>query len=192
MQNEELTKELNALQEKFNKEIEDVKKKYEMKFEVGKWYKDKDNQFLFYLEKKGDFDYYFKGYGFSKKGDWFITSSQSTGSNLKDCIEATHEEVEKALTKEAVKRYNGFTKIKPLYNRVLDKFRENDKTFFDSDSNYFYYKGVCVLDNDKWATPIKEKTLDEIANELSFTTAADIKHKLLKLEEEIINALNKL
>jgi len=31
MQNEELTKELNALQEKFNKEIEDVKKKYEKK-----------------------------------------------------------------------------------------------------------------------------------------------------------------
>jgi hypothetical protein len=29
--NEELTKELNALQEKFNKEIEDVKKKYEKK-----------------------------------------------------------------------------------------------------------------------------------------------------------------
>jgi len=29
--NEELTKELNALQEKFNKEIEDVKKKYEIK-----------------------------------------------------------------------------------------------------------------------------------------------------------------
>lgn len=29
--NEELTKELNLLQEKFNKEIEDVKKKYEIK-----------------------------------------------------------------------------------------------------------------------------------------------------------------
>ncbi len=195
--NEELTKELNAIQEKFNKEIEDVKKKYDKPmFEVGKWYKINSERHtgLFNITKY--YNEIITAYGFGGDDmEWYNECEGWAYYDYNYVVLATPEEVEAALTNEAVKRgfKEGVRFKTPCSNtEYIAKGNiiiwQNGNTFGLRLSDSY----GLILDNGKWAEIIKENTLDEIANKLSYTTAADIKHKLLKYKEEIINALNKL
>jgi len=186
MQNEELTKELNALQEKFNKEIEDVKKKHEVKpmFEVGKWYK-KRNLIVYVTDIKENGNAC-NGYGLNYNDEWLNLNNYEWG--IQDCVLANPEEVEKALTKEAVKRYEGVKKVVSARYKWDATFIDKGSTKFDEYG--FMYKGCYVFYNSEWATPIKEKTLDEIVRDLE-CFSCNVKEYLTANKKEIINALNK-
>jgi hypothetical protein len=182
--NEELTKELNLLQEKFNKEIEDVKKKYEKVENINGWYKDDKfpNWIAYY-----DFDNNTM-YGIDPGNEWFNMSIHAFKNNRL----ATPEEVEAALTKEAVKRYPVGTKFKSL-NGGCDRFNghvmryDNGVLLLGDD-----YKRLEVFKDGVWAEIIKEKTLDELAIELSGKATNIIINKLRNEKQEVINILNNL
>ena len=202
MQNKELTKELNALQEKFNKEIEDVKKKCEDKpfFKVGDYV-----EWMGFNSAKGRIvkqngDCYRLSLDFSNTPS--TTHDSCHYSNLRLL---TPEEVEKALTKEAVKRgfkegvkVGGFW-VEITYNIKPNNCDKNYKYYLGSNNEpHFSLNGVCIFLNGTWAEIIKEKTLDEIAYEMVNYNFRDvnqsaeyIKTYLTENKEEIINALNK-
>lgn len=211
--NEQLTKELNALQEKFNKEIEDVKKKYEkVTLKAGDWVKLKENYgselkagMVFQIVKPQTEDCY-----------CYIIDHVAFGihdSNYLAPFEyaltpATPEEVEKALIKEAVNRYENKTVLNLITDRDVDPYKQSklslDRFYYQSKVNKLYHSvtedwSILIFDNGVWSDVIKEKTLDEIAEDFDkyVTTSerfysVDFKTYLTENKEEIINALNKL
>jgi hypothetical protein len=191
MQNEELTKELNLLQEKFKKEIEDVKKKYEKVEKINGWYKDDKfpNWIAYY-----DFDNNTM-YGIDSSNEWFNMSIYAFKNNRL----ATPEEVEAALTKEAVKR--GFKEGVKLCGKIgsEDLSYEFEKwKYYELDNRLELY-GSNVFDNGTWAEIIKEKTLDELASEYynfrqnwGDATCEAFKAFLKENKQEVINILNNL
>jgi len=202
MQNEELTKELNLLQDKFNKEIEDVKKKYEKPmFEVGKYIAWID-EINFYAAHKDCLAIIVKDMGEDVNVKWISKTTQMDGVYSKSnfYLLNTSQEVESALTKEAVKRgFKEGVKFKPVtpnvHNETIatcnDTFKYWDKPLHGHDAGLSSNKN-WIFQNGTWAEIIKEKTLDELASELSYTTLEDIKHKLIKNKQEVINILNNL
>lgn len=208
MQNEALTRELNELQERFNKEIENVKNKYEIK-QLNRWYKcDKRNFIMFVISKDerrcGE---YYNGYGFYNN-TWFVTDKDTR--HLDDCELMTPEEVQEALTKEAVKKYDG-QKVKCLgsHNDIgnidFSKHSKYDcKAVIFSDKCLWIGKSdcngnirVCVFDNGQWAEIVKEKTLDDLAMEFKTykhmrNSAQAFSDFLTKNKQEVINILNNL
>jgi hypothetical protein len=140
---EELEKELKLL-----REIEELKNK--PKYEVGKWYK-ADNNALVCYTGSGDNRETFEGYGFNIDG-W----NDSTPNWARVCFkdEATNEEVQTALIKEAEKR--GFKEGVMFKSAFMGN--KYQVAGFEIDSNCLHCKGNsgCIFDGDtgKWATII--------------------------------------
>lgn len=83
-------------------ELEFLKEEQEPKFEVGKWYKGFIRKGIIAFCESNDIPKGFKGYGINDDGVWI--ESIDWLSNTDPIIEATKEEVEKALIKEAKRR----------------------------------------------------------------------------------------
>ena len=141
---------------------------FENKLEVGKWYK-RGHRYLICYKGNG------RGYGFfdgSYGGAWAF--SEYTKTKTKN-IEATKEEVEEALIKEAKKR--GFKKGVTIDKSNLDyPFKKiwiisSNHYFFDITDNTLMIGSDYIFNNGKWAEIIpeaKEMTVEEISKELGY------------------------
>jgi len=128
--------------------------------EVGKWYKtDKDKDHIFHVTKLDDNNYYYYGINVMKEwvnDEWYVLDS-GTGEVF---TEATHEEVEQALTAEAKKR--GFKKG-VRYIGMLTPTEEScgiSKFSLHKNTTNEYLTDGCggsVYANGKWATIIEDK-----------------------------------
>ena len=144
---EEAQKGIEALQ----KQLNELK---EPKFEVGKWYKFKDNSnWLIFASKLKD-----GNYGFNRNGDW----STTLGHLYKDqYIRATDQEVETALVAEAKRR--GFKGGCNINNSMLDMC--SNESCYPDDCKFEYqtemYKGflslggMMIFGNGQWAEIIE-------------------------------------
>jgi hypothetical protein len=138
---------------------------FEVKLEVGKWYKTKGCLFNFQLNSKS--------YGFNGKKwvktNWIVEPNKVDEKNWKP-ISATTEEVETALVNEAKKRgFKEGVKIKNLfdYNLIICKGEINN--FY---SNQLWFDKVgCIFKDGKWAEilpqPIK-MTVAEVEAKLGY------------------------
>lgn len=164
---EGLIKELHQRATSFLKEKieEQVPELFENKLEVGKWYIDKRSGHLFCCTEIGSS---ILGYGISQAG-WF---TDDIGDIYFNHLEATKEEVEEALIKEAKKRgFKEGVKVMELNN---NKETLTSGGFHSTSIGWLSHKSDCKYDEDgaiifgdgKWAEiitePIKEVTIEEI------------------------------
>ena len=140
--------------------------------EVGKWYKSEMGSLF------SPYDNLKSGYGFS----WIDNSWQSNIYINEGWTEATHEEVEQALTAETIKKgFKEGVRVKYFFNGSgLNKTANLDsydmrKITHHIDPNTGLYSlwlgDKCVMRDGKWATIIedkKEMTIDEIQKELGY------------------------
>ena len=146
--------------EKLRKELNDRLDSFENKpkYEVGNWYWTKSDS-LYFIEKINGNRCY--GYGVDYDNEW-ITGYVCDLEYIKRL--ATEFEVDEMLKKEAIKLYKYFNKVKPLWETPYDSW-VFDKGRTELGTDNFYYKGICVMQNGIWATPIKEKTIEEWGEE---------------------------
>jgi hypothetical protein len=136
---------------------------FEVKLEVGKWYKWKNGKALFNYQKDG------KIYGFLY-GKWHITDYW-TWEDLKNIKEATEQEVFEALKNEAVKR--GF-KEGVMFKSVEKNIDGKDIINFGSMGNNIYFSKNTLFNSrgyifnfGKWAEIIKTLTKKEAEEKLN-------------------------
>ncbi len=137
---EQLQKGLDALKQKYEDSIKP-------KFEVGKWYK--KGKALIYFKEKGS-----NNYGFDiDYGKWEEELFLSEDGLKNGWIEATPQEVQEALEKEAVKR-----------GAIYDEYVLTlDNGFYGDNGNRL----IELFNNGTWASIISEpKTIDELCEEL--------------------------
>ena len=144
---EELEKELKLL-----REIEELKNK--PKFEVGKWYKSKNEYPVFLTELRKDGWAYC--YGFDCDNGWI--DENIDGIRSQTCLsnfhrEATNDEVQTALIKETEKRgfKEGVRFGSLISNRTIDT---NAKGYTFDGVGLFSCCGSFVFNDGKWATII--------------------------------------
>ena len=101
-------------------------------------------------------------YGINASGDWFEAKSNA---NYNECVsnrEATKQEVEIALIKEAKKKYPIGTNINCLVNKnnivIVNDFSVFHYYFKEND---LYFAGACIFLNGKWAEIIETITKEE-------------------------------
>lgn len=142
--------------------------------------------------------------------DFSNTPSESHDScNYRNLRKLTPTEVQEALEKEAVKKYDGIKRIKSLCDSCKETdVANNFNVWFNSTTNKLWCKSksgynICLMDEKgTWATPIKTMTIDELASDFhSFRMLSDRKDKaatedfidfLLKNKTQIIETLNNL
>ena len=135
--------------------------------EVGKWYwLDNDKSFLYFYTGKS------VTYGFNIAGTWSDTLSECDKISGNE-IEATKEEVEEALIKEAKKR--GFKEGVKIYGRDYTVINNFFTRIFNNDLCLFMGselgKNICIFEHGKWASIIeeaKELTIEQLQKELGY------------------------
>lgn len=154
--------------EALEKSIDQVNK---TKLQVGKWYKSKtpENPYILFIESKEENK--FTSYGISSDGNWinreasplFIENYINDG-----LIEATPEEVESALIKEAEKiGFKEGVKVdrsmlpSPINEPVELSIGKTNYRYFQND-NLLDFNGYAIFHNGKWAeiVPNEEETID--------------------------------
>ena len=139
---------------------------FKAKLEVGKWYKNtrwKDIIFIDNINERDEVKYY----GFDNgefKDERNASSFYGYGSNLQNWTLATNEEVEEALTKEAVKRGYTTENTNCLVGSKNQKI-EGDY-YYESRENRLYSDGKfrggkVVFQGGIWATKIETITKAE-------------------------------
>lgn len=126
---------------------------FEMKLEVGKWYKTDFGDIINYT---GDL---YNSYGISFNGYWYDNGWIMEKSSLKP---AKHEEVETVLIKEAEKR--GLISDKPLYYKLpygVGYSRYSSKKEFIFKDNKLYLENFDIFNNGQWAKIIETITKEE-------------------------------
>jgi len=130
---------------------------FEKKLDVGKWYVYHDSNSLAYIEELYNSD--FLGFGFDYRND-FKYSTRGWTSGFKGWHEATTQEVEEALIREAKKR--GLIDLVVVKSTTGVIGILNKGTYvFNCISNKLYYAGYEIFDNGKWAEIIKTYTKEE-------------------------------
>ena len=143
---------------------------------VGKWYKS-DWGYKFCFNGEYDIDSDPRGYGFSQGGD-FLTDNKTSkrgGWGKHNLTEATDEEVEEALIKEAKKR--GFKEGVTVDKANLsDDYNPNNRLKNNNiDTNELFSHGflwvssILIYDNGKWATIVETITKEQAEKELGKT-----------------------
>lgn len=142
---------------------------YRPELESGKWYKDtyeRSNLLVYITDIKDD---EIVGYGFGVSGKWLAPNRKFYSWNIHNAysflVEATDQEVEDALVKEAVRR--GFKDNVIIDNSPLGF---SHKRLHDEGENMFYtdgylnigHKGLAIFHEGKWAEVI-EKPVDKFA-----------------------------
>ena len=159
----EITKE-TIIKYKMKDEFPEV---FEVKLEVGKWYKRPHGKALFFIVGDPKITP-FEVYGFDMEGNWMNLEKARTFPDYE--IEATEQEVFEALKNEAVKR--GFKEgvyITPMYSDGKDYFP--DENIINKPLNFHLKVSTLEVDggddryrifvNGKWATILKTKTKEE-------------------------------
>ena len=139
------------------------------KLEAGKWYKDvrQDSNMLLYLKEITNRDCLAcLSYGFNMSGEWSELMNRGNFVFERYMTLATPQEVEEALTKEAVKR--GFKEGVNVgnFNGINKELVHSDRIVFDLECNLFYMGGTCIFKYGIWAEIVSEPieiTLEEIA-----------------------------
>lgn len=138
------------------------------KLEIGKWYKSfiGGSTALVCYQKTKEFKRDV-GYGINYAGNW------SCDIVMNECIEATKEEVEEALIKEAKKR--GFKEgvtITELNLKSHEVINEGGFHFYGSNIMHKgSHSGWCIFKDGKWAEILSSKkkmSVKEIENELGY------------------------
>lgn len=134
---------------------------FEVKLEVGKWYKlGTGGVFNYQIELGG----YFIGYGLSKYGDWFDDFCENISVNV---VPANHKELETALIAEAKKRGYADGNYKCLSGGSTVK--HNDNYIFENGNLYsgweHHFRNV-IFKNGKWAEIIPTMTKEEAEEKL--------------------------
>ncbi|WP_099368110.1 hypothetical protein [Sphingobacterium sp. 1.A.4] len=133
---------------------------------IGKWYKDPSSNYLVHVTKVLAKHNYVEVYGFDSNGNW-LDKWDTVVNQL--CVDATPQEVEKALIEEAKRRYNvgdRLSKIRDDHaddNRFfeLDSFSlENNCLYFNSKKSPFY--SYCIFQYGQWATIIEQDKFAEL------------------------------
>ena len=141
---------------------------FEVKLEVGKWYKRTHGKALFKVLSSPDEDGKFEVSGFDVRGFWM--EGEKCYTFLCGEIEATHQEVETALKNEAVRRYKVGDYVSSLYNNeifLLDfkNTRLNSDIAALGNGNCLWMNtglvNSIVFDNGVWAKIIPTKTKKE-------------------------------
>jgi len=141
---------------------------FEVKLEVGKWYKSKDSKLLYFILEIKDRNN-INAYGFDAEGIYNKSQSNYEWGTPNNYTEATEQEVFEALKNESVKR--GF--VGNIYVNLYEiGFVNNDLlisseiTWKDGWLNYGT-KGTAIFRNGKWATIIKTITKKEAEEKLN-------------------------
>ena len=168
----EITKE-TIIKYKMKDEFPEV---FEVKLEVGKWYKRPHGKALFFIVGDPKITP-FEVYGFDMEGNWMNLEKARTFPDYE--IEATEQEVFEALKNEAVKR--GFKEgvyITPMYSDGKDYFP--DENIINKPLNFHLKVSTLEVDggddryrifvNGKWAKKIelKKLTKEQIERELGY------------------------
>ena len=174
--------ELTSLKEELNSRIDAVIAKIEKpKFEVGKWYNNESNTFLFCYQGE-------TSYGFGNADNYEIDLETASLSPRFYHL-ATPKEAEEALNKYAEIIYKECKRVKPLWETPKESWvfteQENSRLF----QGCFFYKNICVMKDGIWATPIKTKTIDELAEKYR-QTVNNWFHKQTFNQEQIIEIYN--
>ncbi len=148
---------------------------FEVKLEVGKWYKNEDyNNLVFMVDKfkeqnfESEFTTFAKGYGFRFNNikEWYddLHFSDSRKFTL-----ATNSEVLEALTNEAKKR--GF--IDGVYFNIINGERDtihienNSRYGYDTFGNKLLMNGWCIFEKGNWSVTIPTITKEEAEKRLN-------------------------
>lgn len=136
-------------------------------FEVGKWYLfSGEKRFLICIIENGR-------YGFDTNGIWFYNSNLHN-TNRDEYKEATHEEVEEALIKEARKRgfKAGVNINQDVFNHDLiygkNRLKEGCMNWTSKRLNF---AGLWIFFNGKWAEIIEGKeevTMEEVEKKFGY------------------------
>lgn len=126
--------------------------------EVGKWYKHANGEYKNWVV----FNNGKESYGFNTSGSWFEKFDCTWYFNEHSFEEATKEEVESALRKEAEKRgLVGGVKISPLFKSSNKHYTlDGDYANYYVDKNRLYVGGILVFHDGKWAERLESLEVD--------------------------------
>ena len=202
MKNTEILKELDTLKTELNGRIYSFKQKYEdsikPRFEVGSYYIGHDGSFKVLIKFKSiskkdiDDNFYHIEYYYGIIGESWKTNEYIANNAIHNSLRlATPQEVQEALTKEAVKKYQGkYFKPTNVKNKV--EFRAGF-IGYDVSENKLLSNNYSVFQNGTWAEIISEpKTIETIGEDLKHGTSAFIKNYLTENKSEIIETLKNL
>ena len=173
-----------------------VNKILDLGLKVGEWYKATDSKFMVLLTKFNSM-YDSKGYFFDTSGDWKGFGDVGLGQ----CIKATHQEIDQALTDEAKRRgFKEGAKFKSLSENgkirtVSDEtgmfyyIKENSLTTSTPKKEWYNKHNVqsnpTIFKDGVWAEIIDEKSeLKQEIKELRFPYTRDKQeHEVFIIEE---------
>lgn len=132
-------------------------KKDKKELEVGKWYKGIGDKLICLTSKENKG--HVKAYGFGALGGWYEDDNDYSWT-ADELVEATKEEVEQALIKEANKRYKVGDKVKSLANNYYE-FNISEYKFMQFGKiNDLWVKcngcNALIYRNGKWADIVEE------------------------------------
>ena len=173
------TKQEQFIKDAYNERLDfsvcsDVKRQIKKNFpelfkdrlEIGKWYK-QGSKCVIYITKKMEDEDWYESYGLNIFGDWMTMNGQFIDDGM--LMPATNQEVEKALIKEAKKRYKVPCKVKYLDGSSNDSLVGYNLDFVNGKlcSTLVNGKNSDVLFQDgKWAEIIEEPKYPEKVQEL--------------------------
>lgn len=155
--------------ERLRKIANELEQDLKPEFEVGKWYYTKVGS-LYYIESINGNKCY--GYGLRYDNEW-KNGEVCFVENIKRL--ATESVVLEALTKEAVKL--GLVKGCTIESSNGKKYSNNNNDYgiSSSNSNVFLLCNYPIMEYGIWATVIKEKTSDELIDELEIHAVRAVK-----------------
>lgn len=193
--------ELTSLKEELTSRIDAVIAKIEKpKFEVGKWYNNESNTFLFCYQGE-------TSYGFGNADNYEIDLETASLSPRFYHL-ATQKEVEEALTKQIEKKFPINTRIDTLDGNTITLggysciFLNNTLYATSSTGDETGILSDILFKDGIFATPIKTKTIDDLA--INFDAVSKhgalasknwkdcFKYYLIKEKQTIIETLNNL
>ena len=180
--------------EKLRSIANELENELKSKFEIGEYveWSGHNPGFGFIIGKCESFDDSYKVHFCNSESK---VNPEKTSCNYKHLRKLTQKEVEEALTKEAVKR--GFkinTRISGFWGTDIKEILGDYKfELYESVGKHHFKLGDrCIFLDGTWSTPIKTKTIDELANILKFSDGCFISDYFKDNKQEIIETLNNL
>ncbi|MCP4984919.1 MAG: hypothetical protein GY928_02285 [Colwellia sp.] len=151
----------------------------EIRLEVGRWYKSSRHKLMLICPTSINEDGILHGFGFNYEGKYITENNYLDGSCLcnntasRDLIQATHQEIKEALTKEAKKR--GFKEgvTHTITNGIGNIISSSDVFGFDEIDNKLIYNNWSIFQKGEWAKPIETITKEEAEKQLGKIISVD-------------------
>lgn len=189
---EKYKEDLTSLKEELNSRIDAVIAKIEKpKFEVGDYWEHSTGEICLIFGFKDVHGGTIKCKHISSDSKEFAYHGICTMKR-----KLTPKEVEEALTKEAIKLgiKEGVTLSIPFkeWVDVLKCNKIGNEPEYRWNGKEFFCCGILVMRDGTWATPIKTKTIEEIAMDLTYLTTVDKIKYLTENKQTIIETINNL